>query len=113
VTLSRTRSRRRREERWYSKARGYCQNPECGRTWGLVLHHVTYEQHVRGFGGDVDDPDNSMTLCTDCHERHHHTSWRLKATLLTDDNVRFMIRLFGGVNRAAAYLRRYYDVEGR
>lgn len=113
--------KRKREDRWYSQARGYCQN--CGKEgcvrrrnqWGeLILHHVTYEQHVRDEHGDVNDPDNSMTLCEPCHNRHHDgTAWRLPARLLTKANVRFMVRVLGSVNRAAIYLRRRYDVEGR
>lgn len=101
-----------REARWFSRKQVICRNPECGRTWGLVLHHVVYEQHVRDAHGDVDDPDNSMTLCVDCHQRHHQTSWRIPASWLSWENVRFMVKLLGLFN-GGVYLRRYYDVEGR
>lgn len=95
-----------KSERWRTSREGRCRC--CGGGGRLVLHHVVYEQHVRKAGGDVSDPDNSLTLCQVCHFEHHSASDdRIRLDQLRDENRRFAEHLLGAY--AQDYLRRYYD----
>lgn len=57
-------------EHWQSvKQRYYKRHPyecnKCGKTWGLHLHHKTYERLGRERDSDL------MYLCRNCHQRLH------------------------------------------
>lgn len=93
---------------WYASAEPRC--ARCFRTdRRLVLHHVTYRQHVVREGGDVWDPRNSLSLCADsCHPNHHAGgSGRVLLSSLRDENFVFAAELFGAP-AAFEWLRRRY-----
>jgi hypothetical protein len=80
----------------------------CGGDDRLRRHHVVYEQHVRKHKGDHWDPDDSLTVCFDCHGRHHNGSdMRIHVHQLRAENVRFAADLLG--DYAQDYFVRYYD----
>jgi hypothetical protein len=80
----------------------------CRSNRGLTQHHVVYEQHVRKRGGFPWDPDDSLTVCFDCHNGHHHSAdRRIHVRHLRYENIRFAVALLG--DYAADYFIRYYD----
>lgn len=86
----------------------------CGKKKVQHQHHVVYKQHVRDNGGDINDPDNALGCCYDCHAGHHQPGLdddkRLKLTELRDENYQFATSLLGS-GRAYEYLRRRYAGE--
>ena len=62
--------------------------------------------------GDAYDPDNSYTICFDCHANHHSGSdYKINFCSLREENFRFAQTLLG--EYAGDYLERYYDVGNR
>lgn len=79
-------------------------------------HHVVYEQHVKKYGGDVNDHRNALGICTKlrpgteydnrCHQRQHAGVRRLPTECLRDENIEFAFELMGMA--AYDYFNRYY-----
>lgn len=91
---------------WQAAKESACR--ACGSGRRLVLHHVVYEQHVRKRGGNAFDPDDSLTLCWDCHAKHHHSADdRLHVRVFRPENVVFARALLG--DYARDYFVRFYD----
>lgn len=94
-------------QRWASQAESECRL--CGSRKRLQLHHVVYEQHVRG-KGDSWEPTNSFTICWRCHNAHHRAvDGRIPFDSLRPENVEFARALLG--DAAPYYFIRYYDVD--
>lgn len=94
---------------WREALQPACENPLC--RWETPRrernqHHCIYAQHVRGAGGDVWDPRNSLTLCYDCHARHHGGD-RIPLSALPDSVFEFAVELLG-TGPTYNYLRRRY-----
>ncbi|HEX7088711.1 MAG TPA: HNH endonuclease [Longimicrobiales bacterium] len=81
----------------------------CGSGALLQEHHVVYVQHLRQEGGDVTDSANALTLCADCHRKHHDRAHPVPLALLRDENYRFAAALYGP--KSYDYLRRRYSGE--
>lgn len=96
--------------RWREALQPTCENPLCGSFGGRQRyrnqHHCIYAQHVRDAGGDVWDPRNSLTLCYDCHAKHHGGD-RIPLSALHDSVFEFAVELLG-TEPAYNYLRRRY-----
>lgn len=96
---------RRKSRAWYASKAKKC--VLCPSRSNLMLHHVTYEQHVDREGGDISDPRNGLTVCSRCHEGHHGLH-RIALVALRDENYAFAVELFGR-DAAYEYLRRRYS----
>lgn len=59
-------------KRYIRKRDGYvCSNPECGRRLRLDVHHIDYNRFNTV-------KNNCISLCRDCHEMIHKSSWEIK-----------------------------------
>jgi hypothetical protein len=92
-----------------ARTQGFCQAPNCHRSWGVHdPHHVVYQQHLIDRGLPRFDTRNALRLCRRCHRRHHYEpGWRLPTVALRDVNIAYAALVLGAA--AADYLRRYYD----
>jgi hypothetical protein len=82
-----------------------CAAPDCPSR-AVHFHHVVYRQHIRGVGGDVDDPRAVMPLCFSCHGDHHARCRVLPRSCLPAAAVEFAHEVLGAW--ADDYLARRY-----
>lgn len=92
-------------EGWYESLQWYCHL--CGQKNGLVNHHVIYRAEVQRCGGDVWDSRNAITLCSQCHEKHHSRHTVICLAALRNENIEFAFELKGSA--AYNYLTRRYE----
>jgi hypothetical protein len=74
-------------------------------------HHVLYQQHLRREKLPRYHVANALRLCVGCHADHHSAAAKLKVQRLETRNIDFVLHALG-LERGAAYLRRYYDDAG-
>lgn len=70
------------------------------------LHHVTLEQTVVRYGGDIWDPRNCLRIATHVHRLHHDRVRVIPAQCLLEQNIAYAFELMG--RAAYPYLTRTY-----
>lgn len=80
----------------------------CGRR-AVHMHHVVYQQFIRGH---EKDDRNMVPVCFRCHERHHSRTCVFSLGLLPDSVFEFAAEVLGP-GPAYERLRRTYRGEDR
>ncbi len=111
--------------RWRTARMSKCQ--VCPSSERLHQHHVVYAQSVEDYGGDINDPRNSFTVCHSCHgsQHGHDDQAKIMVEELSGDNWRFAIELLGvyafdyiykhylgGMERTAQIVMKFCDEVG-
>lgn len=91
------------EARW----QGCCQvNGDTGVDWDP--HHVVRWQDLKRMGLPRYDRRNALRLSGQVHANHTNGSHKIHTIKLLDCNIDYAVEIMGA-ERAAQYLRRYYD----
>lgn len=77
----------------------------CGKAGLFDPHHVVEKSWLKAKGLLIDDPDNALRLCPNCHAQHTGGN-RLKVKHLRTENLQYAFRELGA--SAGSYLRRKY-----
>jgi hypothetical protein len=85
---------------------GFCAVTGSRGSWDP--HHVVYGKHLERLGAPYYHPSNALRVTIETHANHHNCSRKIRTIELRACNIDYALELMG-VERAVAYLRRYYD----